>query len=513
VTTILAALAFAPTGANLVPAFEAGVLRDFAATGASLAGQSRRTDFRPEQHGFRFVNTFKNDVIFDIRTGGLCGGMVYAALDFFSARRPIPATIDYRPATGTTLERYIFRRQLKTFENQLDKWAELNFNPGGARNSEFYRWGIQGFDGGRLQELRELIDAGRPAPLGLWHADGHPDRPGDHQVLAVGYEMGRYNGRFGPNAGDLKIFVYDPNWPGHTMVLQPDPESQTFFYSNLSNREAGRWLTYFVDKKHQPETPPAIAETDLGPNDGRIRELILEIGTGGDDLRGGNDNVSVAIGLFGRATHRVANINGGARWIGDYTQFVPIRLPAPVPPESITSITISTNFGGGIGGDNWNMDKLKVRARGGGIDRILLERNASPIKRFTGQVHEHTENLRWLLVRLATGSAGLSGGSLNANAIVSYRGRAPDSFNNLNKGQPWRPNTTVRDALLLKQTVPVTLFSLICTYGRNRLPAWNLNTLSLTVRENGRDNVIYNQTGNPLFAFSPDRTSFQVRIP
>ena len=45
--------------------------------------------------------------------------------------------------------------------------------------------------------VRQLVTAleqalGKPAPLGLWHADGDPNRPGDHQVLAVGYDMGTW---------------------------------------------------------------------------------------------------------------------------------------------------------------------------------------------------------------------------------------------------------------------------------------------------------------------------------
>src|SRR5262249_27597090 len=48
--------------------------------------------FSPAQHGFRFVNAFNNDFIpaLDIRTNGLCGGMSYAALDYYFARMPIP---------------------------------------------------------------------------------------------------------------------------------------------------------------------------------------------------------------------------------------------------------------------------------------------------------------------------------------------------------------------------------------------------------------------------------------
>lgn len=58
----------------------------------------RMSGFDPDLHGFKFENRFENDFIreFNVRTSGLCGGMVYAALDYFSKRRPVPAQ-DYRP--------------------------------------------------------------------------------------------------------------------------------------------------------------------------------------------------------------------------------------------------------------------------------------------------------------------------------------------------------------------------------------------------------------------------------
>jgi hypothetical protein len=54
---------------------------------------SRRTEFDPAVHGFAFVNTFETTPfsapgLSEIRFGGLCGGMSYAALDHFLASRP-----------------------------------------------------------------------------------------------------------------------------------------------------------------------------------------------------------------------------------------------------------------------------------------------------------------------------------------------------------------------------------------------------------------------------------------
>ncbi|MFF0164125.1 hypothetical protein ACFYRY_42590 [Streptomyces sp. NPDC005263] len=132
----------------------------------------RMTAFIPARHVFAFRNDFKTAPWFDIRFGGLCGGMPYAALDHFFTHRPIPAQ-NTRPATGTPLFRFINSRQWASLQPNLDKWLELTTNPFGWRNREFFRWGLQGLGGGRLQELRESIDAGRPRrPQALWREAG-----------------------------------------------------------------------------------------------------------------------------------------------------------------------------------------------------------------------------------------------------------------------------------------------------------------------------------------------------
>src|SRR5260370_38255346 len=68
--------------------------------------QARHTNFDPARHGFNFHNDFENDVKLpaglDVRTGGLCGGVADASLDYFLADRPIPRH-DYRPVGNTPL--------------------------------------------------------------------------------------------------------------------------------------------------------------------------------------------------------------------------------------------------------------------------------------------------------------------------------------------------------------------------------------------------------------------------
>ncbi len=208
------------------------------------------TRFNPALHGFRFRNDFVTNFA-GIDFSGLCGGMAYAALDYFNHNRPVP-TRRSTPANGTPLRQYIYdRQQNSTFDN-LDKWAELSVNPFGWRTGEFFNWGLQGFNGGRLQELRAEIDNGRPVPLGLYKG-GNGGFVTHHQVLAIGYDLGRYTGDLGQNKEDLKIYVYDSNFPSRTMTLVPNLGNATYYYVE---EPSCSWLTYFVDKKYRLATPP-----------------------------------------------------------------------------------------------------------------------------------------------------------------------------------------------------------------------------------------------------------------
>ena len=114
-----------------------------------IANGNVSTGFDPKIHGFRFTNDFSNDVVpvADIRTGGLCGGMSYTALDYYFSHMAVPIQ-DYRPANRTPLQSYIYNREVDSLTSNLDKWGEVGFNPGGARNSEFFNWGLQGTNGG-----------------------------------------------------------------------------------------------------------------------------------------------------------------------------------------------------------------------------------------------------------------------------------------------------------------------------------------------------------------------------
>jgi len=52
---------------------------------------------------------------------------------------------------------------------------------------------------------------------------------------------------------------------------------------------------------------------------------------------------------------------------------VEVDLNRAIKPADITSIDLQTTFTGGIGGDNWNMQSISVRATGNGVDEVISE--------------------------------------------------------------------------------------------------------------------------------------------
>lgn len=336
-----------------------------------IISTAKMTRFDPAVHGFRFTNQFKHVLgVFDITTSGYCGGMAYSALDYFKSGIATPKQ-SYVPVAGTALENYILSRQMKSLEAHMDKWIELHGNPFGARNSEFFNWGLQGTGGGRLQELRAKIDAGNPVPLGLKSMSADPSA--DHVVLAYGYDMGRYKGDLGTNKEDLKIFIYEPNYGAQKITLVPNITKQAWCYVEDPEQ---CWRSYFVQQNYAQMSPPRVPDRPV--------EMKLTFHTGGDDLRGGGDNVSVRINLTDGRVINATNVNRSQRWMNNTRNTVGISLPDTVRAGQVRDITIITGFRGGFDGDNWNMDRVDASLDVGGVS---AERCNNPGTRFTGDVH------------------------------------------------------------------------------------------------------------------------------
>jgi hypothetical protein len=379
-----------------------------------------------------------------------------------------------------------------------------------------FNWGLQGTNGGRLQELKTEIDKGNPVPLGLF-------KPGDggagphHQVLAIGYKGGRYKGDLGAYKEDLEILVYDPNYPGVTRTLKPKPSANIYYYKEDPNNTRCQWQTYFVNKKYNYNKPPEV-QNPLVSTDGLVREILLEARTGGDDLRGGNDNLNVTVYFKDGKSQVFNNVNKSARWIGNYTETVPLRLTTPVPLNQLKSIKLNTKFGGGIGGDNWNLEGLRVIAN----DLELVSKSGTPLIRFTGSVHDYSAaftinetadgKIRELIFEISTGGDDLRGGNDNLNVTVMYKDGSKYTKNNINKSTGWGGGSNAYVNVPLNKYVPVTeIKSIILTTtfgGGMGGDNWNMDRLRICARGGGVYKEIFLKEGGPVKRFTGSDKTF-----
>jgi hypothetical protein len=227
------------------------------------------TNFRHE-YGFKFPNNYqtiatvisdkyipnfikKGDLTFTIQ--GRCGGMAYAALDYWYAHKKIPGYesiisnegIAFPPANDVPLSKYIFNRFYDSLDfpysgvnkNALDtifktfSGLALSVLPGiGIDDMEevpkfiFYTWtndqkwfckcvlgvctpcipGVRDSTNKEIPKVTTSLDKGKPVVLGLIGARSLSDLGRNHQVVAYGYEYFK-------NSRTYIFYIYDPNHP------------------------------------------------------------------------------------------------------------------------------------------------------------------------------------------------------------------------------------------------------------------------------------------------------------
>ena len=147
------------------------------------------------------------------------------------------------PGDETALGDFIYRRQITSMVNQGPGYASRlgSFWNGDA---DRFSWGVQ--EQHELGKLRRFIDRGTPAPLGLISVRAGIDV--HHQVVAVGYDQGS-------RVEDLRIYIYDSNYPDLEVTMIPEP-SQNHFRTELPDGSpCENWRTYFVDEAYQPVLP------------------------------------------------------------------------------------------------------------------------------------------------------------------------------------------------------------------------------------------------------------------
>ena len=150
-------------------------------------------------------------------SNGLCGGMAFAARDYFEAEKPPPGDTT-APGAGSLFD-YLVDRLFDSFDLPFGPvrylalmspllsdgetmWSRIGLGPHGrAWQTVREEW----------PKVRADIDAGHPSALGLVKVKSSDPRQlkHDHQVLAYGYDL---------QGGILKLRLYDPNQPGRDDV-------------------------------------------------------------------------------------------------------------------------------------------------------------------------------------------------------------------------------------------------------------------------------------------------------
>lgn len=180
--------------------------------------------FLPSTSGFAFANAFPKVPVRRIgipgvvtlpigdASNGLCGGMAFAARDYFEQGRPPPKNTT-PPSRGALFD-YIVKRLFDSFDlpfgpgrylglmNPLlpdgeTLWSRLGLAPHGrAWRMVMQEW----------PRVRAEIGSGHPSPLGLVRVKSADpfELKRNHQVLAYGYDL---------TGSELTLRLYDPNRP------------------------------------------------------------------------------------------------------------------------------------------------------------------------------------------------------------------------------------------------------------------------------------------------------------
>jgi hypothetical protein len=190
--------------------------------------------FLPSTAGMRFSNHFPKgtavktitlpvvgiDIPIGDASNGVCGGMVYAALDLFSANPRLAVPTDrVPPAAGSVLTTFILKRLVDSLaldhgtSSNVARYLSLMSTP--DEDSWFIRGVTSIIARQEWPRIKGDIDAGRPSPIGLVGGDrkrvtditGKISTLGHcHQVLAYAYEL--------DDDKYLTLRVYDSNDPG-----------------------------------------------------------------------------------------------------------------------------------------------------------------------------------------------------------------------------------------------------------------------------------------------------------
>jgi hypothetical protein len=223
--------------------------------------------FVASQQGFAFTNAWPSEPAVTLDSpfgqinvgnanGGLCGGMVFAAVDYWRTATTPPAD---RPAPGNPLYGYIVRRLVDSWHlpagvAQYFQWMNL---PDGDTGFDVLRRHVV-IDRGlawrtvRVQwpQIKADLDRGTPAALGVVTvaSSKSADLALNHQVLAYAYDR---------SDAEVSVRVYDPNRGQRDDIwIRFDTSAPTRPTTFAHNLDIGHPVRGFFRTSYAPSTPP-----------------------------------------------------------------------------------------------------------------------------------------------------------------------------------------------------------------------------------------------------------------
>lgn len=247
------------------------------------------TDFLPSRDGFKFDNSWPNTPyslpplrgsLLDYKYGnaknGLCGGMTYAAADYFELGWEIPQNATAPLGEQEVQFLYLVDRLFASFEFNTVTLLLALMNPAYPDSDENMLSALDLASGRAAVMAHEEwplimsdIDSGRPSTVTLVTVKSL--NPGDlgecHQVLAYAYEVHGHSVRF---------WVYDPNQP------LADEVWVSFSDGDVANRIIVEHNVFetkpvycFVRTDRQPAQPPERTRDRVTRAVQRSRRVIL----------------------------------------------------------------------------------------------------------------------------------------------------------------------------------------------------------------------------------------------
>ncbi|GEM_PF-3163429 len=200
-----------------------------------------KTNFSPLTYGYKFPNRFeysgfkkifkiiKNNLIY-----GMCGGMVFTALDFYFDQKSIPKYTNPNdiPLSYT---KYLWKRQRESvsFLTFIKLITYALFPLSISINKSIQQ---------ELPQILEKLSDALPAPIIIVRSSFFQNPTNNHQVLVTQSESKR---------DIVKLYLYDPNYPNTEQFIDINTGSERSIIQSSGEPIRGFFLNHYVYKNSE----------------------------------------------------------------------------------------------------------------------------------------------------------------------------------------------------------------------------------------------------------------------